>query len=93
MQFKLQDALFRGTGVGMPLGFLNAACKVAVVSNNGANATVSAADVDNMWVRRYRPAAPFVWLANQDVEPQLAQLKSRMNQPALMTASLQGNGG
>lgn len=75
IRFKVNDALFRGTGVGMPLGFLNAAAKVTVASNNGANATISATDVDNMWARRARASGQgYLWLVNQDTEPQLASL-------------------
>lgn len=75
MRFKINDAAFRGSGVGMPLGFLNAAAKVTVTSNNGANTTISGTDVDNMWARRCRASGQgLVWLVNQDCEPQLAQL-------------------
>jgi HK97 family phage major capsid protein len=75
IRFKVNDAMFRGTGVGMPLGFMNAACKVTVTSNNGASSTISATDVDNMFARRAKASGNgLVWLVNQDTEPQLAQL-------------------
>jgi HK97 family phage major capsid protein len=74
--FKTDDALFRGTGVGMPLGVLNAPCKVtqAAVSGQGAT-TIIAKNIDAMWARRGSPqGSSYVWLANQDTETQLAQL-------------------
>ena len=73
--FKLNDAVIRGNGVGMPLGLLNAGCKIAAASNNGANTTISATDIDNMWIRRMAAnSGDYIWLANQDTETQLAQL-------------------
>jgi HK97 family phage major capsid protein len=75
VRFMVNDALYRGTGVGQPLGLLNATCKVDVTSNNGANTTLSATDIDNMWARRARASGMgYIWLCNQDCEPQLAKL-------------------
>lgn len=76
IRFKVNDAMFRGTGAGMPLGLLNAGCKITAASNNGANNTISATDVDNMWRRRGKPSGiGYVWLANQDTEEQLSSLR------------------
>jgi HK97 family phage major capsid protein len=76
IRFKVNDAMFRGTGAGMPLGLLNAGCKIAAASNNGANNTISATDIDNMWRRRGKPSGlGYVWLANQDTEEQLSSLR------------------
>lgn len=75
IRFHTNDIFFRGTGVGQGSGFLNAPAKVTVTSNNGANNTISATDIDNMWVRRAKPSGMgYVWLGNQDIEPQLSQL-------------------
>lgn len=76
MAFKINDAIINGTGVGQPLGILNAACKVQVskISSQVA-ATVHAKNVVNMMARM--PARNFrnaVWLINQDVIPQIMAL-------------------
>jgi HK97 family phage major capsid protein len=74
-RFKINDALIRGSGTDMPLGLLNAACKVTTTSTAGGSNTIIAKDVDAMWVRRHTGAGRnYVWLGNQAIEPQLAQL-------------------
>lgn len=74
LRFATNNAFFRGTGGGQPLGMLNAACKVAITSTAGAN-TITAANLDDMFARRGEPQAQnYVWLCNQDTEPQLARL-------------------
>ena len=74
--FKTNNGLIRGTGSGIPLGALNAPCKVtqAAVGGQGAG-TVVAKNIISMWARLYAPCRPnAAWYINQDVEPQLAQL-------------------
>jgi len=74
--FKINDALIRGVGSGMPEGLLKAAAKVTVsaVSGQGAS-TIIGSNIDDMWARRAKPTgADYLWLANQDTERQLAQL-------------------
>lgn len=76
IRFQANNALIRGGGVGEPLGLLNSGAKIAAASNNGANTTISATDIDNMWVRRAEPnGIGYVWLGNQEIETQLAQAK------------------
>jgi HK97 family phage major capsid protein len=71
--FQIDDAIYRGTGAGMPLGILNSPCLVTVNEEVGQPAgTFLFENAVNMWSRmwgRSRPNA--VWLINQDVEPQL----------------------
>ena len=74
LRFAHNDFIIRGTGVGQPLGLLNAPCKVTATSSSG-NTTIKATDIDAMWKRRADVSKrKYVWLGNQDIEPQLAQL-------------------
>jgi len=67
------EAIFTGTGVGQPLGILNAPASVTVAKETGQAAnTILYQNIVKMYSRmwgRSRPNA--VWLINQDIEPQL----------------------
>lgn len=73
MAFKIDDAIFNGTGVGSPLGILAAPGLVTVTKETGQAAdTVVWENIIKMWSRlaagsRTRSA----WFVNQEVEPQL----------------------
>jgi len=71
--FKIQDALINGTGAGLPLGVLNAACRVQVDKETGQAATTLVAEnIEKMWARMWVGGLPnSVWLINQDCYPQL----------------------
>lgn len=76
LAFKVNDAIINGTGVGQPLGILNAPCKVQVgkIGSQVAD-TIHARNIVTMWSRL--PAASqssAVWLVNQDCLPQIYQL-------------------
>ncbi len=76
LAFKVNDSIINGTGVGQPLGILNAACKVQVgkIGSQVAD-TIHAKNIVSMWARL--PAASqrnAVWLINQDCLPQVYQL-------------------
>ncbi len=73
MNFKMDDAIVRGTGAGMPLGILNSDCLVTVPKETGQAAdTIVAENIVKMWSRMWgRSRANAVWLINQDCEPQL----------------------
>lgn len=76
LAFKINDAIVNGTGVGQPLGILNADCTVQVskISSQVAD-TIHAKNVVNMMARM--PASSFkraVWLVNQDAIPQIMAL-------------------
>lgn len=77
-QFKLNDYIINGTGVGQMLGILNAPCLVTVSKESSQVAgTIHSDNIVKMWARM--PAAVrsrAVWLVNQDAEPQLMQLGS-----------------
>lgn len=74
--FKIDDAIWNGTGAGMPLGLLNSAGLVSQAKEtNQTAATVVAENIINMWNRM--PASSMSkakWYINQDVMPQLMQM-------------------
>jgi len=71
--FRLDDAIFNGTGAGQPLGILNAGCLVSVAKETGqAPDTVVTENIVNMYSRMFASSRPnAVWLINQNIEPQL----------------------
>lgn len=76
MNTRINDAIVRGTGAGMPLGILNSGCLVSVAKETSqAAATLLGANVIKMFSRLYAGwMADSVWLVNNDVLPQLLQL-------------------
>lgn len=74
--FKVDDGIYNGTGVGMPLGVLNAGCKVQVAKETGqAASTVVAQNIFKMFARM--PAKMLlnaVWIINVACWPQIFQL-------------------
>jgi HK97 family phage major capsid protein len=74
--FMLEDGFINGTGAGQPLGMLNSPALVSVSKETGQGAaTIYKENIDKMWSRMWgRSRANAVWLINQDVEPQLANL-------------------
>lgn len=73
VKFKLDDAIIRGSGVGQPLGILNAGALVTVAKEAAQPAdTVVAENVLKMWSRMLATSrANAVWLINQEIEPEL----------------------
>jgi len=71
--FQVQDDLINGTGAGMALGILAAGCLVSVAKETGQNAdTVVAENIVNMYSRRFAArTGNYIWLYNQQIEPQL----------------------
>lgn len=77
LKFKVEDALVNGLGVGAPLGFLGTSdspgpCLVQVTRTDASK--VQYADIVNVWARRWIGGSNYVWLINQDVEPQLLSM-------------------
>jgi len=74
--FKINDAILNGTGVGQPLGVMNAPCKVSVAKETSqTNTTIHADNVVKMMSRL--PAQSFsrsTWVINQDCIPQILKL-------------------
>lgn len=73
LRFKVEAAIYEGDGVGKPLGILNSPCLVTVTRTDASK--VQWADIVNMWARRWAGISDYVWLINQDVNPQLDQLQ------------------
>jgi hypothetical protein len=73
LAFRLDDAIFRGDGVGKPLGITESPALVQVAKETDQDAdTILWENVRKMWTRipgRNRPNA--VWLVNQEAEEQL----------------------
>lgn len=71
--FKIDDAIYRGTGAGHPLGVLNAGCLVTVPKETGQVAnTLVAENIVKMFARRFViQSTNYAWYYNQDIEPQL----------------------
>lgn len=84
MTFKIEDAIFNGTGSGSPLGFLNGPATVTVAAEGSqAATTIVSRNIIKMWARlpaRMRKNA--VWYINQDCEPQLFELNTAIKNVA-----------
>lgn len=85
INFKVEDAIFRGTGAGQPLGFLNSACLVSVTKESAqVAATFNETNAVKMYARMWpRSVLNAAWLINQDVQPQLP-LMTIGNQPVYL---------
>jgi HK97 family phage major capsid protein len=84
MDFAVNDAIINGTGVGKPLGILNAGCTVSIAKETSQAAdTLLAENVIKMWSRMYGPSrSRAVWLINQDIEPQLFTMSIKIKNVA-----------
>jgi HK97 family phage major capsid protein len=72
--FKLDDAIIRGNGAGMPLGILNSGCLVTVPAENGQPAdSVIFENIVNMYARCMGKNRE--WYINSELIPQLAVLQ------------------
>ncbi len=90
--FKLDDAIFRGTGAGQPLGITNSGALVTVAKESSQSA--AGIILDNivkmrarLWARSRQNS---IWTINQDCEPQLNTLSLTVGNnsyPVLMPAT------
>ncbi len=73
VMFMCEDAIFEGSGAGMPLGIMKSPALITVAKQNGQAAqTVVKENIDNMWSRCWaRSMKNAVWFINQDTLPQL----------------------
>lgn len=87
INFKLNDYIINGTGIGQPLGIMSSPALVtqaAVVSQT--TLTIHATNVLAMWARM--PAtvrSRAIWLINQDAEPQIMSLGMPVYSPTSAT--------
>lgn len=90
MDFKLSDAIIRGTGAGMPLGILSSPALVTQSKESGQTAdTINVTNLVKMLSRLPTSSRRnAVWLIHPDAEPQLP-LMTVGNQPVYM---MPGNG-
>lgn len=77
IDFKVNDAIINGSGVGQPLGFLNSGALVTVDPESGQAAdTVVFQNIVNMYTRMTSEGKRRgVWIVNSDVEAQLMQMQ------------------
>lgn len=84
LTFKAEDAIFNGTGAGMPLGFMLGGGTISVAKETSqVAATIVAENILKMWSRmpvRSRKSA--IWCINLDCEPQLPQLNIKVKNVA-----------
>lgn len=76
INWTTENAVFRGSGAGQPLGFVGHASSVSVAKESGQSAsTIVVNNIFKMWARMWsRSRANAVWFINQDIEPQLLAL-------------------
>jgi HK97 family phage major capsid protein len=74
MSFKLDAAILRGTGAGVPIGVLNCQSLITIAKDNSQpTQTISTANIENMWAALPVPCRRrAVWLCNELAEKQLA---------------------
>ncbi len=71
LSFRIEDNLYNGPGAGAPLGFMKSGALITVAKDSGdtgGTTTFDAADIFNMWKRRWGHASDQVWFINQEVE-------------------------
>jgi HK97 family phage major capsid protein len=78
MDFKVGEAIVRGTGAGQPLGVLNAGCLVSVAKETSQVADTFLGLNAFKMISRLYPGhrSTSVWLINPDVQPYLYRLNS-----------------
>jgi HK97 family phage major capsid protein len=85
LNYKVNDAIVNGTGVGMPSGILQAGGLVTQPAEGGQTAgTVVFNNVTKMFGRmRDVQRRNAIWLANQDIEPQLQAMVVPGSSPSI----------
>jgi HK97 family phage major capsid protein len=75
LDFKIQDSIISGDGAGKPLGWLNAPCLVTQAKETGQAAdSIVYENVLKMWTRKWGPSTNYIWVVNDEIFPQLAQM-------------------
>lgn len=90
LNFKIQDAIFRGDGSGKPLGILNSPALVSQAKETGQEAkTIVYENVLKMFSRAW--GNNLIWIANQEIIPQLGMMSIPVGTGG-MPVFLPGNG-
>lgn len=71
MGFKMDDLIINGTGAGEPLGILNAGCLRSITKETGQLADTIVLENLEKAFTFCRDKARMVWLANEEILPQL----------------------
>jgi HK97 family phage major capsid protein len=76
MSFKVDDAVFGGAGVGLPLGMMKSGALISVAKESGqAGDTILHENIQKMWNRlSVRSRKNAIWYINQECEPQLENM-------------------
>lgn len=76
LRFMLVDSVFRGDGVGKPLGVLNSPCLVTVAAEGGQTAdTINIDNMLKMYTRMLPQSLPFAeWYININAFPQFIKM-------------------
>lgn len=76
MSFKVDDAIYGGSGIGLPLGMMKSNALITVAKESGQAAdTILHENIQKMWNRlSVRSRANAVWYINQEIEPQLENM-------------------
>lgn len=85
LTFQVENKVYRGTGAGSPLGFLNAPCLVSVAKEVGQPAaTIVPQNLSKMWARcPARSHKNCIWAVNVDCMPTLDELALPVGTAAL----------
>lgn len=77
INWKIDESILYGTGVGQPLGFMNSGALITVPADTGQEAdTISVTNISTMYSRMLSSSVRrAVWLANTDIIPGLTGLK------------------
>jgi HK97 family phage major capsid protein len=60
--FKVDDAIYNGTGAGMPLGFMNSGALLTIARDSGdSGAVITNKDIFHMWKRRFVARVAQTW--------------------------------
>lgn len=85
---KNERNILRGSGVGEPLGILNAACTIGVTT--ATNDVFAYADVLAMWARFKAVAGSPVWIAHPSLIPDIGVLAVASGSPVVWAGNLAG---
>lgn len=84
------DFVYSGSGIGEPLGMLHSNNPALIAVTRNTSSTVKVQDVTGMKARAYlKNWANYVWLASQDIIPQLLQMTNG-NQTIYMSSAREG---